>query len=112
MFITLSSDVLNMDFQYKYLEMESEGETIEKNSDQIATTVLEDIYNIDKKIQDNLDLIALVESNPRLYAKGKASYKNVQEKEMAWVSIGKVLKHPLSVSVYAQIICKIMYHCL
>lgn len=83
-------------FQYEYLETESEREIIEENSDQVATTVLEDIYNIDNKIQDDLDRIALVEGNPRLYAKGKAGYKNVQEKEMAWTSIGKALKHPLS----------------
>ncbi|XP_029668209.1 uncharacterized protein LOC115238483 [Formica exsecta] len=72
------------------------GEIIEENSDQVATTVLEDIYNIDNKIQDDLDLIALVEGNPKLYAKGKAGYKNVQEKEIAWVFIGKALKHSLS----------------
>lgn len=88
-------------YKYEYLETDSEGEVIEneeieQNSDQIATSVLEDIYDIDKKIQDDLDLIALVEGNPRLYAKGKTGYKNIQEKEMAWVSIGKALKHPLS----------------
>ncbi|XP_024878396.1 uncharacterized protein LOC112458823 [Temnothorax curvispinosus] len=82
----------NMDLytQYEYLE-EDEEEINEENSDQVPTTVLEDIYNIDKKLQDDLNLIALVEGNCRLYAKGKAGYKNVQEKEMAWVSIGKAL---------------------
>lgn len=110
----MSSDVLlNMNFKeyVEYLETESEEE-IEQNS--IATSVLEDVYNIDIKTQDDLDLIALVEGNPRLYAKGKAGYKNVQEKEMAWISIGKALKHPLSgrcqFFVYACIciICKIL----
>ncbi|XP_071582096.1 uncharacterized protein [Temnothorax nylanderi] len=76
--------------QYEYLETDEE-EITEENSDQVPTTVLEDIYNIDKRLQDDLNLIAVVEGNPRLYAKGKAGYKNVQEKEMAWVSIGKVL---------------------
>lgn len=81
--------VFNMDcFEYEYLETENEEE-IEENSDQVAT-IFED------KIQDDLDLIALVEGNPRLYAKGKSGYKNIQEKEMAWMSIGKALKHPLS----------------
>jgi len=32
-----------------------------------------------------LDLIALVEGNPQLYAKGKAGYRNIQEKDMALV---------------------------
>ncbi|XP_025266873.1 uncharacterized protein LOC105250568 [Camponotus floridanus] len=84
-----------MDYnEYEYLESENEEENeeeIEENSNQIATTVLED-----NKIQDDLDLIALVEGNPKLYAKGKIGYKNVQEKEMTWMSIGKALKHPLS----------------
>lgn len=104
-----------MDFEYvEYLETESEEE-IEQSSE-IATNVLEDVYNIDIKIQDDLDLIALVEGNPRLYAEGKAGYKNVQEKELAWISIGKALKHPLSgkcqffvyACMYMYIICKIM----
>lgn len=81
--------VFNMDcFEYEYLETENEEE-IEENSDQVAT-IFED------KIQDDLDLIALVEGNPRLYAKGKSGYKNIQEKEMTWMSISKALKHPLS----------------
>jgi len=87
--------------------MESEEEIIqEENSNQVATTVLKDIYNIENKTQDDLDLIALVEGNPRLYAKGKVGYKNVQEKEMAWVSIGKALKHPLS-GKYQFFVCKL-----
>lgn len=51
-------------YQYEYLE--TDEEEIEETSDPIATSALED-----NKVQDDLDLIALVEGNPKLYAKGK-----------------------------------------
>lgn len=76
-------------YQYEYLK--TDEEEIEENSDPIATSALEN-----NKTQDDLDLIALVEGNPKLYAKRKYGYKNIQEKELTWISIGKALKHPLS----------------
>ncbi|KYN22260.1 hypothetical protein ALC57_05345 [Trachymyrmex cornetzi] len=76
-------------------DVENEGEIIKDNSSEEFVTV-DEIYSVDDKIQDDLDLIALVEVNPRLYAKGKASYKNILEKDMAWVSIGKALKRQIN----------------
>ena len=69
-----------MDVNQKDLDVENEGETIEDNSSDEFT--VEEIYSDDDKIQDDLDLIAFVEGNPRLYAKGKVGYKNIQEKDM------------------------------
>ncbi|KYN14027.1 hypothetical protein ALC57_13783 [Trachymyrmex cornetzi] len=85
-----------MDFDQSNLEMENEEEMVEEYLDEIETPVLEGIYGIEDKIQDDLYLIALVEGNPRLYAKEKAGYRNVHEKDMAWISISTALKHPLS----------------
>ncbi|KYN02590.1 hypothetical protein ALC62_06590 [Cyphomyrmex costatus] len=85
-----------MDFNQSNLEMENEEVMSEEYLDEIETLVLEGIYSIEDKVQDDLDLIALVEGNPRFYVKGKAGYRNVHEKDMAWVSIDKALKHPIS----------------
>lgn len=65
-------------------------------SNQAVTIASKGINSPEDNVQDDLDLIALVEGNPRLYAKGKAGYRNVQEKDMAWVSIGKAMKNPIS----------------
>ncbi|EZA49712.1 hypothetical protein X777_12226, partial [Ooceraea biroi] len=68
----------------------------ENSSNEVPTTTLESIYDYEDKVQEDLDLIALVEGNPKLYAKRKAGYRNTQEKDMAWITIGKAMKYAIS----------------
>lgn len=71
-----------------------DNETCE--NDYISYEIYEHIYNLDDKVQDDLDLIALVEGNPWLYDKRRNDYKNVKDRDMAWESIGNALRKPIN----------------
>lgn len=61
----------NNEYEYEYLK--TENEIFDKSLNQVAS-VIENIC-VENKIQDDVDLIAFVESNPKLYAKGKTGYR-------------------------------------
>lgn len=84
------------EYVYEYLDEQNEEETFDESSSNQVLTVLKGIPNLEDKIQDDLDLITLVEGNSKLYAKGRTGYRNAQEKDLAWISISKAMKYPIS----------------